>query len=79
MSIGNGEWKLWREGEPFNQRFTATTSEDGNSIEGRWEYDEGNGWQTDFDLVYTRVARQPGSRGWCWLSGSRRRHRDESG
>jgi hypothetical protein len=21
----------------------------------RWEYDEGNGWQTDFDLVYTRV------------------------
>ena len=27
----------------------------GNSIEGRWEYDEGNGWQTDFDLVYTRV------------------------
>ena len=55
MSIGNGEWKLWREGEPFNQRFTATISEDGNSIEGRWEYDEGNGWQTDFDLVYTRV------------------------
>lgn len=25
----------------------------GNSIEGRWEYDEGNGWQTDFDLVHT--------------------------
>ena len=53
MSIGKGEWKLWREGEPFNQRFTATISEDVNSIEGRWEYDEGNGWQTDFDLVYT--------------------------
>src|SRR5829696_3413866 len=30
MSIGNGEWKLWREGEPFNQRFIATISEDGN-------------------------------------------------
>ena len=55
MSIGNGEWTLWREGEPVNQRFTATISEDGNSIEGRWEYDEGNGWQSDFDLVYTRV------------------------
>ena len=55
MSIGNGEWKLWREGEPFNQRFTATISEDGNRIEGRWEYDEGDGWKTDFDLVYTRV------------------------
>jgi len=24
MSIGDGEWKLWREGEPFPQRFTAT-------------------------------------------------------
>ena len=23
MSIGDGEWKLWREGEPFTQRFTA--------------------------------------------------------
>ena len=56
MSIGNGEWKLWREGEPFNQRFTATISEDGNRIEGRWEYDEGDGWKTDFDLVYTRVS-----------------------
>jgi hypothetical protein len=55
MSIGKGEWKLWRDGEPFNQRFTATISEDGNRIEGRWEYDEGDGWKTDFDLVYTRV------------------------
>jgi hypothetical protein len=55
MSIGGGEWKLWREGEPFNQRFTAKISEDGNRIEGRWELDEGDGWKTDFDLIYTRV------------------------
>ncbi len=27
MSIGDGEWKLWREGEPFPQRFTATISD----------------------------------------------------
>jgi hypothetical protein len=39
MSIGNREWKLWREGEPFSQRFTATLSEDGNTITGRWEID----------------------------------------
>jgi hypothetical protein len=56
MSIGDGEWKLWREGEPFAQRFTAKISEDGNRIEGRWEADEGDGWKTDFDLVYTRVS-----------------------
>jgi hypothetical protein len=55
MSIGNGEWKLWRDAEPFSQRFTATISEDGDTIEGRWEIDEGDGWRTDFDLVYTRV------------------------
>ena len=35
MSIGNGEWNLWRDGEPFNQRFTATISEDNNRIDGR--------------------------------------------
>ena len=30
MSIGDGEWKLWREGEPFSQRFTAKISDDGD-------------------------------------------------
>ena len=55
MTIGGGEWSLYREGEPFNQRFTAKISDDGNTIEGRWEYDEGDGWKTDFDLVFTRV------------------------
>ena len=28
MSIGGGEWSLWRDGEPFSQRFAATFSED---------------------------------------------------
>ncbi len=40
MSIGDGEWKLWREGEPFSQRFTASFSDDGNTITGRWEIAE---------------------------------------
>ena len=30
-----GEWKLSREGEPFNQRFTATISEDGAPTQTR--------------------------------------------
>ena len=29
-SISNGEWKLWREGQPFNQTHTATISADCN-------------------------------------------------
>jgi len=56
MSIGNGEWKLWREGEPFSQRFTGTFSEDRNTITGRWEIAEGGAdYTTDFDLTYHRV------------------------
>jgi hypothetical protein len=57
MSIGNGEWKLWRDGEPFSQRFTATISEDGLRIEGRWELaEDGENFRTDFDLIYTKVG-----------------------
>ncbi|MDX6539171.1 MAG: hypothetical protein QOI71_781 [Gaiellales bacterium] len=55
MSIGGGEWRLWREGEPFGQRFSGRFSDEGNRIDGRWETKTENGWETDFDLVYTRV------------------------
>ncbi len=56
MGIGDGEWRLWREGEPFNQRFTGRFEDDGRTIAGRWEIDEGDGWRTDFDLTYRRVG-----------------------
>jgi hypothetical protein len=56
MSIGNGEWKLWREGEPFSQRFTGTFSDDGNTITGRREIaEDGTNYVTDFDLIYRKV------------------------
>jgi hypothetical protein len=55
MSIGDGEWKLWREGEPFDQRFIATISQDGNTISGRWEKSEdGMSFTIDFELIYRR-------------------------
>ena len=54
MTIGDGRWTLRREGEPFSQRYTATISAD--RIEGRWEAaKDGANWETDFDLVFTRV------------------------
>ena len=57
MSLEDGVWKLWREGEPFSQRFTGTLSDDGNTIAGRWEMSEdGETWRTDFDMTYTRVG-----------------------
>ena len=57
MSIGDGEMKLWRDGEPFSQRFTGKISDDGNRIEARWEAaKDGTNWETDFDLVFTRIT-----------------------
>ena len=57
MSIGDGEWKLWRKGEPFSQRFAATFSDDGRTITGRWEIAEDHvNYTTDFDLTYHKVG-----------------------
>jgi hypothetical protein len=56
MSIGDGEWRLWRAGEPFSQRFIATISDDGKTIAGRWEMSEnGADFTTDFDLIYRKA------------------------
>jgi hypothetical protein len=56
MSIGDSEWKLWRDGEPFPQRFTGRFADDGRTIVGRWELaKDGTNYTTDFDLTYSRV------------------------
>ena len=40
----------------FSQRFTGTFSEDGKTIEGRWEIShDGETWETDFDMTYTKI------------------------
>lgn len=57
MSFHDGQWRLWREGAPFDQRFIGTLSEDGNTITARWERsDDGTSFVTDFDIVYRRVG-----------------------
>ena len=57
MSIGSGTWMLWREGEPFPQRFTAKFEDDDNTIVGRWEKaEDGQGYTTDFEVIYRRVT-----------------------
>ena len=56
MSIGADGWRLWREGDPFPQRFTSTFEDDGDTIAGRWEKaEDGTTYETDFDLIYRRV------------------------
>jgi len=45
--------------EPFSQRFTATFSDGGNTITGRWEIaDDRTNYTADFDLIYRRVDTQ---------------------
>ena len=56
MSIDASEWKLWRTGDPFPQRFTATFEDGGDTIRGRWELAEDQeNYVTDFDLIFRRV------------------------
>jgi hypothetical protein len=44
-------------GRAVSQRFTATISDDGNTITGRWEIAEDfTNYTTDFDVVFRRVA-----------------------
>jgi hypothetical protein len=55
MSIGDGEWRLWREGEP-SQRYTGTFEDGGDTIAGRWETaQDSTNYKTDFDLIFRRV------------------------
>jgi hypothetical protein len=57
MSIGNGELKLWRVGEPFAQRFFGTFSADSRTITGYWEMaEDGQNYKKDFDLIYRKAG-----------------------
>jgi hypothetical protein len=56
MSIDGREWKLWRDGEPFAQRFTGTFGGDAATIAGRWEIaEDGVNFRTDFELDFRRA------------------------
>jgi hypothetical protein len=56
MTLADGLWRLWRDdSNPFPQRFSGKFSEDGETIEGRWERAlDGPTWEIDFDLIYRR-------------------------
>lgn len=57
MRIDGRQWSLQRDGQPFPQRFTATISEDGRTISGRWDKAEnGAEFTTDFYLTYRRTG-----------------------
>jgi hypothetical protein len=62
MTFGDGVWTLERTTEDFSpldfkQRYRGTLSEDGRTVEGRWEIcHDGSTWERDFDLTYRRLG-----------------------
>jgi hypothetical protein len=61
MTLSDGVWELLRVKPDFSpldfcQRFTGRFSDDGVTIDGRWEKSgDGAAWEPDFDLRYTRI------------------------
>jgi hypothetical protein len=61
MTLSDGVWELLRVKPDFSpldfcQRFTGRFSDDGVTIDGRWEKSgDGVAWEPDFDLRYTRI------------------------
>lgn len=56
MSIGDGEWRLWRDGEPFAQRFVGRFEDGGRTIRGSWELaEDGEDFRLDFGLIYRKL------------------------
>jgi hypothetical protein len=61
MRFADGVWELERtspaDSDDFSQRFFGTFSEDGQTIEGRWEIcHDARTWEHDFDLNYRRLG-----------------------
>jgi hypothetical protein len=60
MSLDGRSWTLERAPSgprsDFWQRWIGEFSEDGTTIQGRWETsDDGSAWELDFHLTYTRI------------------------
>jgi hypothetical protein len=61
MTFDGRTWTLTRETEDFSplkfaQRYTGSFSDDGATIDGRWEIRHpGGDWELDFELIYTRL------------------------
>jgi hypothetical protein len=61
MTLAGGVWTLLRDKPDFTplsfyQRFEGKFSEDGKTIDARWEKSEdGSNWELDFPLTYKRL------------------------
>ena len=56
MSIDEREWKLWRSGQPFDQRFSVVLDDDGTTMTGSWDRVDNGAFVVDFEQTFRRVA-----------------------
>ena len=57
VDAGDGVWRIWRDWPGFSQRFTATFSEDRNSVTGTWDLSkDGATWERDLRISYRRLT-----------------------
>jgi hypothetical protein len=58
MTLDEGEWKIWGRRKPdLLQRFLGTVSDDGQTIDGRWEQSpDGQDWELDFEIKYSKLG-----------------------
>jgi hypothetical protein len=55
-SLEDGVWRIWRDAPGFSQRMEGPLSDDGNTLEARFEMSEdGSTWTEDLKATYRRV------------------------
>jgi hypothetical protein len=55
VSLSDGVWKMWRHSPGFSQKFNASISDDGNTIEGRWKLSrDDTTWADDLAVTFQR-------------------------
>jgi hypothetical protein len=60
VSLDGGVLRFWRDGSPFDQRFSATLGR--NSFQGQWQLAQTSGdWQDDLKVIYRRSEQSAGS------------------
>jgi len=55
MEIDETSWRIWRNAPGFSQRYTATVTDGGDTIAGRWQLSRDDlHWDDDLEITYRR-------------------------
>ncbi len=55
LSVDDEAWRIWRSAPGMSQRFTVLFSDDGDTLDGRWDLSEDDqNWVRDLRIIYRR-------------------------